>query len=320
MDTSTKLAIGFGISCGVLLTILIIVIIIIVRKLKSGNILKTAILTAFKNKNECDTPGVLCEFTPDTALLPPIIGLSRGIFSTSIARYGAELTTRLREATGNMMEPENLTSITTLGLINTVESKNICWITQNSDKSQTWIVFRGTHNAVEWERDFDTVQVPFFNNGDLVHRGFNNIYESIKTQIRDILNSIQSTTLIISGHSLGAALGILLTADLIRDPLVVRPSIRTYVFAPPKVGNTKFVNNVTNAIGATIMDFYCVANKHDIIPTLPLSVEPNFNDPENPNLYEQFALYTFSENWGSLLLNHSMPIYIKNIDNLNMCL
>lgn len=326
MNTSSKLAIGFGVSCGVLIIILITVLVLITEKVNGGEMLKTAIAGAFNNKNKCNTPGVDCRFIQDTTVSVPTILTTSTAFSVPIASFGAQLTATLEAATMSGVDPKPLPNTQTLALISTAESKNICWIVQTAAADQIWIVFRGTETDQEWKSDFDTEQVTFFGTDDLVHRGFNTIYDMAKGPIRNVLASHTFSTLLICGHSLGAALSILCAADFIRTPFTGASDsnsnnldIRTYVFAPPKVGNQSFVNTVSNSVGTVLKELNCVANQEDVVPTLPLSVEPNFSDPGNPSLYAQFPLHVFTENWGSLSLNHMLPVYIKNLSNLTQC-
>lgn len=159
------------------------------------------------------------------------------------------------------------------------------------------IVFTGTVFIDEWLEDFNVKQVfpKDFGNveeGILCHKGFYDIYTSLREQItRDLTKKTY-----ITGHSLGGALSTLCAFDLAG----LKPTV--YTFGSPRVFNTT---------GAQIYDYLIpdtqrVFNTEDIFTTVPLPVAFGEN-------YEHVGSkggISFTLNLGSLPLNHT-DAYLK---------
>jgi hypothetical protein len=167
----------------------------------------------------------------------------------------------------------------------------------------------------------------------LVHQGFLEIYNEIRAELLKTLNEHvvtpppgatppRVTTLYITGHSLGAAIAVLCLVDL----LVLSPpalacqftDVRCYLFGAPRVGNKVFVDAVRRlfATRAQLKEFYVIANDDDIVPNIPLAVQPNLDTPDLPWFYAQFPLKRFSTNWGSWTHNHTLPVHISYLNQL----
>lgn len=126
------------------------------------------------------------------------------------------------------------------------------------------VAFRGTDDLVDWNNNIKSMQTPF-NECGLVHAGFNITYQSIKEELFFYLEDL-SLPLFVTGHSLGAALATLLTAEV-----VDRPNFDScYNFGSPRVGNATFANTLNNK------PIYRVINNSDIITTVPISI-PNIS-------------------------------------------
>lgn len=159
------------------------------------------------------------------------------------------------------------------------------------------VVFRGTSSRRDWLRDVDIIPVPYtplvilnemlkFQENELfdnckVHRGFyqmlQEIFPLLIQKIEELFNEYNDYSLVISGHSLGAALTLLVGIEcklLGYDPLVVN-------FAGPKVGNSNFaqfaddifnVSDVAQRIaseGRFDKGYIRVEHKNDLVPLLP---------------------------------------------------
>lgn len=125
-----------------------------------------------------------------------------------------------------------------------------------------YIVFKGSSNFDDFYTDVNIklVSKPEFNG--LVHNGFSSsILEnkrSIYKNITPLLNSFD--TILITGHSLGAALSIILFKLLSRD--YPNKDIRNINFGSPKIGDSLFCSNtITRRI----------VNNKDIICRLPFT-------------------------------------------------
>lgn len=218
-----------------------------------------------------------------------------------------------------------------------------------------FVLFRGTKNLKEWEKDFDYLQGEYINTypnihpeisnqikfdftpnqmnnmyklndillrGDysdiLIHRGFMDIYSTFRDKlINDIL--LQDTTenmyIYISGHSLGAALSSILSFDL--GIMNNKFNICNITIASPRIGNINFslaFNSIKN------LSYLQWNNLCDIIPSLPISVMPNINNPYNPYFYQSLGnrenIIIFNNNLKSIGNNHQLPGYIEYIKSL----
>jgi triacylglycerol lipase len=147
---------------------------------------------------------------------------------------------------------------------------NIFGLMGRSAASRTaFLSFRGTSDAAEWVADIDAVPVDYnpINGFGQVHSGFQAVYELIRDDIATNLAvaTVGCDQVLITGHSLGAALAVLAAPDIARNmpPNTIEPRLTT--FAGPKVGLTEF----TAKFNALIESCYRVVNNLDIVPYLP---------------------------------------------------
>lgn len=81
--------------------------------------------------------------------------------------------------------------------------------------------------------------------------------------------------------------------------------------------STPGVNTGTAAtLGPKVSEFVIFVNDDDIVPNIPLAVQPNFGDPDHPWIYAQFPVLRFSANWGNWTENHTLPIHIDYLNKL----
>lgn len=143
------------------------------------------------------------------------------------------------------------------------------------------VAFRGTDDFIDWNNNFMSIQTPF-NKGGLVHTGFNITYQSIKEELFCYLDDL-SLPVFVAGHSLGAALATLLTAEIMD-----RTDFDScYTFGSPRVGNMAFASAFNDK------SIYRVINNCDIITTVPISV-PKIN-------YQHCGLTQLLNNMGILI-------------------
>jgi len=170
--------------------------------------------------------------------------------------------------------------------------------------TQAIIAFTGTEFMSEWRSDFQfeqvaPTQINNYQPGMLVHKGFNDIYLSIRSKLISWWNS-QTTiqTLFITGHSLGGALSTICAYDFAALPT----TLVHYSYAAPRSGNSTFATAFNNKVPATIR----INNTEDIIPQLPPAVYKGYN-------YEQTggnAPFTISL---STLIDDHMAAYKNNL-------
>jgi triacylglycerol lipase len=194
-----------------------------------------------------------------------------------------------------------------------------------------WISFRGTLSEKEWEQDFryqqesmldkqsiEQVSLDFIKNisGKVanVHKGFLDVYMKFRNNLTSTLKKInpdKKMTIIISGHSLGAAISTIAGADLIQYGY----NVNVYNFASPRVGNKIFADFVDNEMKLSL---YRIVNISDIVPNMPPCISPNFNDTKNPFIYTHCGTaVNFKQNRLSVLNNHLISAYMAGLQELN---
>ena len=149
-----------------------------------------------------------------------------------------------------------------------------------------------------------------------VHSGFLNVYLSVRELIMATvdakISSNSNTQLCITGHSLGAALAQLATLDMAST----YPSlnINTVAFGSPRVGNTAFSNSMLSL--PNVNSLVLVANTTDMVPNVPLAVQPTLTPPYTPLEYTHpdSAMHYFTHNYGSWMGNHMMGAYIDYLN------
>lgn len=142
------------------------------------------------------------------------------------------------------------------------------WVFQDLPEKTVVISFRGTVSLEDWLRDFDflpTIYQPVANFGT-VHEGFQLVYLVLRSSLMDLLKQVDAgyTRLLVTGHSLGAALSELAAPDLLHNAdLTVEPDVVN--FAGPRVGHHDFAS----LFDVQIDSCFRVVNLWDIVPQLP---------------------------------------------------
>lgn len=145
--------------------------------------------------------------------------------------------------------------------------------TNDLDATDVFIAIRGTSTIWEWVQDLKFFPKPFSNvpGGGLTDDGFTHMYQSFSFQplanpgvfIEDLAGSLSSQAkVIITGHSLGAALATLLALDLSAHS---KFPLKVYTLASPRVGDHTF----KSVFDTTILDCFRVVNRLDIVPKTP---------------------------------------------------
>jgi triacylglycerol lipase len=140
---------------------------------------------------------------------------------------------------------------------------------RNATSRTAFVSFRGTSDLDDWLDDIDAIPVDYqpISGFGQVHAGFQDVYELVRAGIA--ANLARATTgcdqILITGHSLGAALAVLAAPDIFRKmpPNTIEPRLIT--FAGPRVGLTDFAGN----FNAAIESCFRVVNFLDIVPYVP---------------------------------------------------
>jgi hypothetical protein len=141
---------------------------------------------------------------------------------------------------------------------------------------QAVVAVRGTDGAEEWGDDLDFYMIDYSTpgGGALVDRGFFNIYASMwfhptnnlaagGPAIAGIKNALAGKSVMVLGHSLGAAIATYVTLDLNRNGCPASACL----FASPKTGNRKFVD----FFEATVSNYDVFNYERDLVPMVPVA-------------------------------------------------
>jgi triacylglycerol lipase len=136
------------------------------------------------------------------------------------------------------------------------------------------LMFRGTQRQLEWLENILAVQENYVHpvNGTVIGKVHSGIYDFYQTHLaKSVKQAVQSLDpqrpLIISGHSLGAALATFAALDLALILPKFQPNIQVYTYAGPRLGNKAFAE----AHSQLLPNHYRITNLADMIPMLPLS-------------------------------------------------
>jgi len=278
----------------VILTLLGIVIGILLKKWIN---FKKAVAYAFSNEIQC--PGnAVCPMTIDGYSRPDDLDDQK-----NMANYCSDLVIRI-ETQGENTNVPKMTKGPMLYYLPNQSPIGGIWM---DDKSTMWISLKGTTTVEEWTQDLQYHQVSL-ENGVMIHEGFDTICNSILDTVKNSITKHNPSNIVITGHSLGAAIATVLGYHL-NNPSI---NLQVYTFASPRVGNKKFCEAVS------LFKLFRYVNTCDIIPTLPPSVSPNFTNTNQPYIYTDCGtMIPFTKNWNSLLNNHMMGIYTVGIKNLS---
>ena len=144
-----------------------------------------------------------------------------------------------------------------------------CLLGYNKDINSIFISFRGSSDIENW---IDNIQIrkscPYnYNTSICIEKGFYKVYENIKrdvfNKLKEINNYYDTKNILLTGHSLGAAVSTLLAYDMVRN--YNNYSVSLINFGSPRVGNSYFVYDFFK------YKFYSkrVTHYYDIVPHLP---------------------------------------------------
>lgn len=142
------------------------------------------------------------------------------------------------------------------------------WVAQNVVDGIAIATFRGTQSVDDWLRSLDFTLAAYqpVPNVGMVHAGFQLCYMTIRSSLLVLLAEVAPTCrrLILTGHSLGAALSELAAPDVLHN-LNARWQPEVQNFAGPRVGQGDFAN----VFDAQIDVCFRVVNIWDLVPNVP---------------------------------------------------
>ncbi len=169
-----------------------------------------------------------------------------------------------------------------------------------------FLSFRGTSDIEEWVADIDALPDDYrpISGFGQVHSGFQDVYELVRQNIAANLATAAAgcDQILITGHSLGAALAVLAAPDVARNmpPNTIEPRVLT--FAGPRVGLSDFAAS----FNAAIESCYRVVNFLDLVPYLP------------PSPYVHVGAQITVDSGGAVQVGwrHSLPAYQQGLSAL----
>jgi len=188
-----------------------------------------------------------------------------------------------------------------------LDNKNALAIVHNDyTTNESFIYIRGTKTYKDVIRDMDTKYGTFGSTN--VDHGFMRIYQDHKTELINACSEAEHVN--IRGHSLGAAIALLLTYDL----TISGKRCTTILFACPKVGGSAFANILSQSVMNTKSVLIRIENSCDMIPMMPLPVGLSYTRRSNPRMYVSCGvLLSFTLNRGGLYVNHQIEAYRQGI-------
>jgi len=142
------------------------------------------------------------------------------------------------------------------------------WVAQNVADGIVIATFRGTQSVDDWLHNLDFIPTAYqpVPSVGMVHAGFQLYYMTIRSSLLSLLSGVAPTCrrLILTGHSLGAALSELAAPDVLHN-LNARWQPEVQNFAGPRVGQSDFVN----VFDAQIDVCFRVVNIWDLVPNVP---------------------------------------------------
>lgn len=194
-------------------------------------------------------------------------------------------------------------------------------------KSRTLVVvYRGTQGMKDIMTDlrYNDVKMPTVDAN--VHEGFYAQYTSVEAAVRESIDSLRESfdTLIVTGHSLGAALATL-TAPALVDAYPNK-KVELYTFGSPRVGNDKFVEYFRSRVQVV----FRIANFRDPVALIPMDSRylhvcdaillkkrgETLHDKEVPPSTKRKVLAVFDVKFLKLTLYHATELYVKRINFL----
>ncbi|MFJ4547066.1 lipase family protein [Pseudomonas sp. NPDC088885] len=123
-------------------------------------------------------------------------------------------------------------------------------------------------------RDGDAYQVPFEEGEGKVHRGFYGGAQAVYPFVVSYLERFYSgQKLLITGHSLGGAIALILSEMLRRNQRYL-PQIVLYTYGAPRAGDTTFIDS------AKALTHHRIVNQNDPVPSVPATWMNTFANPK----------------------------------------
>lgn len=134
-------------------------------------------------------------------------------------------------------------------------------------QSTIYVVYRGSTSIKDWVNNINVISTDYNKCKKCeVHKGFykaeQGIIGQMTAEVQRLKKQFPSYTVVVTGHSLGAALATLTAMDFLDAGI----ALRLFTFGSPRVGNTAFAEYVS----AKIADRNRLTHRKDIVPHCPM--------------------------------------------------
>jgi hypothetical protein len=142
------------------------------------------------------------------------------------------------------------------------------YVGYRSSDSSIFVVYRGSTAIGDWINNLDAILTDYPKcSGCSVHKGFykaeQGIIDKMITEVKSLKAKFPSYTVVVTGHSLGAAVATLTTLDFLDAGI---SPVRMFHYGSPRVGNTAFANYASAKIG----DRNRNTHHKDMVPHCPM--------------------------------------------------
>jgi predicted lipase len=192
-----------------------------------------------------------------------------------------------------------------------------------SNAQDACIAFTGTYFPQHWFNNLKiSLVVPVAlgvadggEDGVKLHKGFYNLYASVRDEIKGWLETHHVRDLYITGRSMGGALSTVCMYDMTLNRFCSCENVVHYSFAAPRVGNITFAKDYD----ARVSNSFRVHNTEDVVVGIPPAVSNNFLPfsiaslgltPGENLLYQHVGkAKAFTKNESSVYANHVEAYY-----------
>jgi triacylglycerol lipase len=188
------------------------------------------------------------------------------------------------------------------------------FVAQNKASGNQFLTFRGTDSPEDWISNA-TINHTAHPWGP-VEDGFSKLYAQCSADVIAAVKSAPGTpTIFVTGHSLGAALSTLATADVFIHGL----SAQLYNFASPRTGSPDFAAQFNQKVAVA----WRTVNTEDIVTTIPIATPTLASGKPSHGLFGILiglapklnfehvgSPVNFTTFNGSILGNHQMATYV----------
>ena len=215
--------------------------------------------------------------------------------------------------------------------------KKLTWLNDSKTDTQgftalsgdtLYIVWRGSSSPKDFLEDAQVKKVNFVEPGEKVHSGFYTAFSSIKEDLYSSINYVVSNNLdkiksvVICGHSLGAALTVISSYMICKDFPQIAHLVKNVTIGCPRVGNSIFKDNYNKLVPKSIR----IVNDKDLVTRIPKIGYTHINEGITLNEKGEVITYSslnpfrhvveifLSDVTGEAIKDHMVDNYLKVID------